>query len=551
MHLIKSIEKKKPGPKSPRTPKTPKSGSKFNLESPSKKAPSTSESTTKAAEKSSCESESEDEKPEVPKTPTSQRRRKHSESTPGATPQSAGKKRKNTPGKKRLFSTSSTKAKKGEEKVMNGFKEEERNGHHSPEKTPPESDSESPKKLSESAKKSAKSSDSTKKNSQNNKNHEDQDDVTPLSSAPSSPGRGSKKSSPTPPRAPGVGRRTAVLFKKKNSNPKIQVKQKKDEDPVESDSNSESSNESNGSSSAAEDRSPTPPPSKKRRLSSVVADNNEGGNKRLKKRRRTSSSSEVKPKVGNNQLNGFVTKDDCAFDYPSSLKRRNTVDDINASSDGSEEKLRDTKRRSRSCTQIDVDIQPGMSDGSVDNLNDHLARQQYLSADDDQDEDGEQEGQQENKQDEEMKPLDLVWAKCRGYPPYPAMLIDPDMPRSGYCHNGVPIPVPPNDVLQVGDKRIENGNHNLFLVLFFDAKRTWQWLPRNKLELLGNDEKSDQSKLAEGRRPTLRKNVQAAYQRALFHKSKVIGDDIHDSGDDEMKKKLVKTTEDGMDTDDT
>ena len=50
------------------------------------------------------------------------------------------------------------------------------------------------------------------------------------------------------------------------------------------------------------------------------------------------------------------------------------------------------------------------------------------------------------------------------------------MPRSGYCHNGVPIPVPPIDVLQVGDKRVENGNHNLFLVLFFDTKRTWSVL---------------------------------------------------------------------------
>uniref|UniRef100_H2Y6G4 Uncharacterized protein n=1 Tax=Ciona savignyi TaxID=51511 RepID=H2Y6G4_CIOSA len=120
-----------------------------------------------------------------------------------------------------------------------------------------------------------------------------------------------------------------------------------------------------------------------------------------------------------------------------------------------------------------------------------------------------------------IEPLDLVWAKCRGYPPYPALLIDPMIPQSGYCHNGVPIPVPPHDVLQVGNKRVESEKHRLYLVLFFDTKRTWQWLPRNKLEQLGVDKMADQCKLAEGRRPALRKNVESAYKRAVLHRSRV------------------------------
>ena len=43
------------------------------------------------------------------------------------------------------------------------------------------------------------------------------------------------------------------------------------------------------------------------------------------------------------------------------------------------------------------------------------------------------------------------------------------MPRTGYFHNGVPIPVPPEDVLGLKDKQ----HHYSFLVLFFDTKRTW------------------------------------------------------------------------------
>jgi len=58
-----------------------------------------------------------------------------------------------------------------------------------------------------------------------------------------------------------------------------------------------------------------------------------------------------------------------------------------------------------------------------------------------------------------------------------------------------------------------------------------QWLPRNKLEPLGVDPKSDQAKINEGRRPAVRKNVESAYQRALLHRSRVTGE-IPDSDDD-------------------
>lgn len=110
--------------------------------------------------------------------------------------------------------------------------------------------------------------------------------------------------------------------------------------------------------------------------------------------------------------------------------------------------------------------------------------------------------------------LQLVWAKCRGYPWYPALIINPQMPR-GYVHNGVPIPSPPEDVLALAN----NYTEPVYLVLFFDTKRTWQWLPRNKLEPLGITDDLDRVKLMESRKPADRKAVKKAYQEALVHKT--------------------------------
>ena len=118
-----------------------------------------------------------------------------------------------------------------------------------------------------------------------------------------------------------------------------------------------------------------------------------------------------------------------------------------------------------------------------------------------------------------LEPLDLVWAKCRGYPWYPALIINPKMPRVGVNLNGVPIPVPPKEVLSLQP----NENH-FYLVLFFDSKRTWQWLPRNKLEPLGVDSGLDHVKLNGERKQTVRKAVKKAYEKAILHKCHVTGD---------------------------
>ncbi|XP_029011640.1 bromodomain and PHD finger-containing protein 3 [Betta splendens] len=130
-------------------------------------------------------------------------------------------------------------------------------------------------------------------------------------------------------------------------------------------------------------------------------------------------------------------------------------------------------------------------------------------------------GGQTPENDTELEPLDLVWAKCRGYPSYPALIIDPEMPEEGLLHNGVPIPVPPKDVLNLGELRQEETKERLYLVLFFDNKRTWQWLPREKLTPLGADDTADKLRIMEGRKSSIRKSVQVAYDRAMIHQSRV------------------------------
>lgn len=70
--------------------------------------------------------------------------------------------------------------------------------------------------------------------------------------------------------------------------------------------------------------------------------------------------------------------------------------------------------------------------------------------------------------DGELSALQLVWAKCRGYPWYPALIIDPNTPK-GTVYRGVPIPSPPEDVLALRS----NHKEEVYLVLFFDTKRTW------------------------------------------------------------------------------
>ncbi|XP_061662968.1 bromodomain-containing protein 1 isoform X2 [Syngnathoides biaculeatus] len=130
-----------------------------------------------------------------------------------------------------------------------------------------------------------------------------------------------------------------------------------------------------------------------------------------------------------------------------------------------------------------------------------------------------------------LEPLKLVWAKCSGYPSYPALIIDPHMPRVGCQHNGVSIPMPPLDVLRIGEQMQYKADEKLYLVLFFDNKRSWQWLPRSKMVPLGMDKTIDKIKMMEGRTSGVRKAVQVAFSRAMNHLSIVRDEPVSDLSD--------------------
>uniref|UniRef100_A0A2K6GIR9 Bromodomain containing 1 n=2 Tax=Lemuriformes TaxID=376915 RepID=A0A2K6GIR9_PROCO len=71
----------------------------------------------------------------------------------------------------------------------------------------------------------------------------------------------------------------------------------------------------------------------------------------------------------------------------------------------------------------------------------------------------------------------------------------------------------------------------LFLVLFFDNKRSWQWLPKSKMVPLGIDETIDKLKMMEGRNSSIRKAVRVAFDRAMNHLSRVHGEPASDLSD--------------------
>uniref|UniRef100_A0A3Q3LD30 Bromodomain containing 1b n=1 Tax=Labrus bergylta TaxID=56723 RepID=A0A3Q3LD30_9LABR len=119
-------------------------------------------------------------------------------------------------------------------------------------------------------------------------------------------------------------------------------------------------------------------------------------------------------------------------------------------------------------------------------------------------------------------PLKLVWAKCSGYPSYPALVSECQCPLRTRLHTQrVELPRPPQDVLRAGERMQFRSAEKLFLVHFFDSRRSWQWLPRSKMAPFGINQTLDRMKLKEARCSSIRKAVRLAFERAMDHLNRV------------------------------
>ncbi|XP_034936792.1 peregrin [Chelonus insularis] len=251
----------------------------------------------------------------------------------------------------------------------------------------------------------------------------------------------------------------------------------------------------------------------------------EGDTTTIKSRKRERSSrnrSESESQIAEKEVGGVNRR--TAVLFTRKAKARASKSGPTAGSEADQKKQSDSFRVYRS-GGIDSDIGEGESQSSsCSSCSTSRSTTPEPEGDDDDREDHDHEPEQvikKTKNEEESKTvqkdrleaLQLVWAKCRGYPWYPALIIDPSTPR-GTIHKGVPIPAPPDDVLALA----VNYKEPIFLVLFFDTKRTWQWLPGEKLEKLGVSPALDEAKLIESRKPADRKAVKKAYQEALHYR---------------------------------
>ncbi|KRZ39918.1 Peregrin, partial [Trichinella pseudospiralis] len=123
--------------------------------------------------------------------------------------------------------------------------------------------------------------------------------------------------------------------------------------------------------------------------------------------------------------------------------------------------------------------------------------------------------------------LDLVWAKRSTMPWFPGMIVDPDMPRTGFTGKLADIPSPPEDVLQL------KPNDGSYLVMLFNSMHT-NWLPKRCLKPLGLDISLDKKKVAEARKTLYRQSITAAYKEAM--KYLILGQIVRDVAGNKQSK---------------
>jgi len=136
----------------------------------------------------------------------------------------------------------------------------------------------------------------------------------------------------------------------------------------------------------------------------------------------------------------------------------------------------------------------------------------------------------------QILPGQVVWAKARGFPWYPAEVVVPHEPSAQqtvpvWAEFGTSLKPPQNIIdLTPADDRvsfddvIQNGpvqweaSHQKFLLAFFDKNRTWTWLPRSSLREYTPALAVDKEKMLSPAKQ--RKEVRGAYAEAERHWSR-------------------------------
>ena len=76
----------------------------------------------------------------------------------------------------------------------------------------------------------------------------------------------------------------------------------------------------------------------------------------------------------------------------------------------------------------------------------------------------------------DLQALDCVWAKCKGYPWYPALVMNPELCiglEEPLVYGDEELPTPTQEVIDDGQRKNEESDDEHHLVPFFDSKRTW------------------------------------------------------------------------------
>eukprot|EP00049_Salpingoeca_infusionum_P002310 m.55630 g.55630 ORF g.55630 m.55630 type:complete len:894 (+) comp11502_c0_seq3:88-2769(+) len=110
---------------------------------------------------------------------------------------------------------------------------------------------------------------------------------------------------------------------------------------------------------------------------------------------------------------------------------------------------------------------------------------------------------------------ELVWAKTPSFPPYPAVVVDPDFDDENYIDFVAP------DAVLAAKPTPKLPGDILFLIRFFDTTHSWNWVTLPQLSPLGTEQAIDKKNLTrpkKGKRRDIQKAFDAAQEFAQLRR---------------------------------